>query len=77
MHTIVLHLFELLFIVSLSVVIFPVDPVTAVEPEIIGAYPFGDPFSSCKATSKQPLLDHSEITHSFSLLLALDFAITV
>jgi hypothetical protein len=34
----------------------------------------GDSFSSAEQPGKQNPLDHSDITHSFSLMLALDFA---
>ena len=37
-------------------------------------YIIEDSFSSAEQPGKQNLLDHSDITHSFSLMLALDFA---
>ena len=53
---------------------FSVDPETPTDQE---PYPSEDQFASAELPGKQPLLDHSDITHSFSLLLALDFVITV
>ena len=54
---------------------FPVDPEPPVDQESPSFT--DDQYYSAELPGKQPLLDHSEITHSFSLLLALDFAITV
>ena len=58
-----------------SPVYFSVDP----EPPVVQEYSYvpKDQYPSAELPGKQPLLDHSEITYSLSLVLALDFAITV
>ena len=51
--------------------LFPVDP----QPPVVQECPYfpEDQYPSAELPGNQPLFDHSEITHSFSLLLALDF----
>ena len=53
-----------LFPLSVS---FPVDTVTAVEPEVAYGYTSGDPLSSAEQPGKQPLFDHPDITYSLPL----------
>ena len=75
MACIVLHLIAPLFIrFPLSSILW-VDHKTAGEPQY--DYVDDDPFFSTELPGKQNPLDHSYIAHSFSLMLALDFATVV
>ena len=66
-----MHLFAFIIIVS-SPSSSPVDPETVVDATVID-YTDDDP-SLAEQPGKQNPLDHSYIAHSFSLVLALDFA---
>jgi hypothetical protein len=65
----------LLYIYCFFPLFSPVDPETAVDPEY--DYVVDDPSFSAKLPGKQNPLDHSYIAHSFSFMLALDFATVV
>ena len=68
-----MHLIAPLFILFLPPLLLSVDPETAAAPE--DYYTPDDSYHPAELPGKQNPLDHSEITHSLSLILALDFAI--
>ena len=61
---------------SPSVTSFPVDSETAVDP-VIDYFTVEDSYLSAEQPGKQTPLDHSYIAHSFSPMLALDFATVI
>jgi hypothetical protein len=71
----VLHLFTVYLFLS-SPSSSPVDLATADDAPVID-YFVEDSFSSAKQPGKQNPLDHSDITHAFSLMLALAFATVI
>jgi hypothetical protein len=68
-----LHLFAVYLLCFLPL-FSPVDLATAAGTPVIDYLVDDPPPLSAELPGKQNPLDHSDITHSFSLMLALDFA---